>query len=149
MATLLDQAIKIGQELEQSDQRLASARQRLEETEKALAARQQELAVTERDFQRRLQSEQTAWSQTKREQETDIARRLADVESREAALKALPDQLEQLRQAEEAVTKREAEALSQWQKAKEAEAHWLEREKELDAKAEAINQLAAKIGVTE
>ena len=142
MSSLLDQAIKVGQELEGHEQRMGVLKKAIAETEETLKTRQQELAKLERESAKRVQAEQTTWTQVKRDQERVLAEREADVQTKEAALKDFPAQAQALKEQEAAVTKREEAATSQWAKAKEAETFWHTRNAELDAKAEAINKLS-------
>lgn len=146
--SLLDEAIKVGQALEQSDQRLQTAKQQLDEVEAALAARRQELSILERESAQHVQDERTAWENAQREQEAILSQRLEDLRTREAAVVGLPAQLAQLATDQDAAHRAQAEAQAQWRAAKDAEQHWQARNHELDAKAEAINQLAANAGVT-
>ena len=140
--SLLDEAIKVGKELEGSEGRLAALQKAIAETETVLKTRQQEVATVERESAQRIKSEQAAWEHDRREQADALSKREADVATAEAALKTFPAQAEALTVREQTCEKREAEAESQWQKAKQAESDWQERNKELDAKAEAINKLS-------
>lgn len=145
MSSLLDQAIKVGQELEGSEQRKAALTKQIAEIEDTLKARQQELAKLERESAQRIKAEQTTWEQTQRDQEVLLKNREADIEAQEAALKDFPDQAQALKDREAAVAKAEAHAATQWQKAKQAELDWQARNAELDAKAAAINQLKPSV----
>jgi len=100
------------------------------------------LAKLERESSQRIKAEQTTWEQTKREQEATLKQREDDVVSKEQALKSFPAQAQVLTDREAVVTKRETEE-AQWQRAKQAEIDWHERDKELDAKAEAINKMSS------
>jgi len=142
MSSLLDQAIKVGQELEGHEQRMAAIKKVIAETEETLKVRQQELSKLERDSAQRIKAEQTTWEQVKRDQERILAEREADVQTQAAALKDFPAQAQALKDREAAVAKQEEAMMAQWVKAKEAETFWHTRNAELDAKAEAINKLS-------
>ncbi len=143
MSSLLDEAIKVGKELEGSEGRLAALKASIDQAEGALKARQQELAQVERDVAQRVKAAQATWAQQRRDQADTLTKREADVATAEAALKTFPAQAQALADRERACDKRESEANTQWQKAKQAELDWQERNKELDEKAAAINRLKA------
>ena len=143
MASLLDQAIEMGKSVQLGEQLLSSLKGQIEQAETTLAERVKECSRLERESSQRISNEQTQWEQTKRQQETQVHQREQVVEARETAMKEFPVQHDALAKREGAVAKREADVTVQWQQAKQAELDWQERNKELDAKAAAINQLAS------
>lgn len=141
MPSLLDQAIEVGKQLEGADRRMAAIQVQITAAEETLKARQGELSKAERDSVQHIKSEQAAWDQAFAQQIAALKQREDDVKVKEAALATFPKVEEALKAREAAVVKREAEATTQWQKAKQAELDWQERDKELDAKAAAINAM--------
>lgn len=141
---LLDQIIKSEKELEGKNCRLAALDQSIADAETTLRARHQELTQLERTSSQRIKSEQTTWDRQQRDDTKALLIRLADVQARETALKDFPQQAEALELRERTVGKREKEATAQWQQAKQAELDWQERDKELDAKAAAIEERKSK-----
>ena len=74
MPSLLDQAIQVGKQLDESDQRLAAVKAQITQAEETLKSLQQETAKLERDSTQRVNREQTTWAQTGRDQEAVLTR---------------------------------------------------------------------------
>ena len=143
--SLLDDAIKVGKELEGSEQRKTALKQDITNLESVLAARQQELAKLEREATQRVQAEQTTWEHTRRLQAEALSVREADVTTREAAMQHFPAESAALAQREQAVTKQKADVEAALQRARQLELDWIARNGELDAKAAALNQMASTL----
>ena len=72
-SSLLDEAIKVGKELEGSSGRLASLHAQIAQAEETLKARQQELSKVEHESGQRLKGAETAWENRRRTEEEALA----------------------------------------------------------------------------
>ncbi len=142
--SLLDEAIKVGKQIEGKNQRLASLNKAIADAEKVLGERQRELIKMERESAQMIKAEQTTWDNARRDQQVDLSHRENDVSVRESALKSFPSRVKALDDRDVAVDKREKDAEILWQNAKQAEIDWHTRNIELDAKAADINKMKAK-----